>query len=160
MTSKEKLSADKKKYVRKKIKFNIILWTLSLTWGIIITAVGLLTAFILTITGHKGNKNEFGYIHFIVGDDWGGVNLGPVFITCRSCVDSIKYHEMGHGIQNILFGPLFPFIIAIPSAIRYWYREIIFRINPRKYWTLPDYDSIWFEGQATRLGDKLSKRYF
>lgn len=42
-----------------------------------------------------------------------------------------------------------PFVIAIPSMIRYWYREIIWRKDRQKYYQLPKYDAIWFEGQAT-----------
>lgn len=63
-------------------------------------------------------------------------------------------HECGHGIQNIIFGPLFPFLVAIPSVIRYWYREVIWRKDRERYFQLPKYDDIWFEGQATRWGDK------
>ena len=32
-------------------------------------------------------------------------------------------HEGGHGIQNIIFGVLMPFLVSIPSFIRYWYRK-------------------------------------
>lgn len=28
-------------------------------------------------------------------------------------------HELGHTLQNCLLGPLFPFIVAIPSATRW-----------------------------------------
>ena len=41
--------------------------------------------------------------------------------------------------------------------IRYWYRELIVRSGKKKYSELPDYDSIWFEGWATRLGEKHFK---
>ena len=60
------------------------------------------------------------------------------------------YHESGHGIQNLLFGPLMPFVVSIPSAIRYWYREYLMKVKKIKCWNLPDYDSIWFEGTATK----------
>ena len=43
-----------------------------------------------------------------------------------------------------------PFIVCIPSAIRYWYRNI--KVSFGK--DLQPYDSIWFEGQATTLGLK------
>lgn len=42
------------------------------------------------------------------------------------------------------------FVITIPSAIRYWYRELKYH---RKGLVPPTmYDDIWFEGQATRWG--------
>lgn len=66
-------------------------------------------------------------------------------------------HEWGHGIQNIILGPLMPFLVAIPSCIRYWYRELLVRSGEKKYADLPDYDSIWFEGWATKLGKKYYK---
>ena len=43
-----------------------------------------------------------------------------------------------------------PFVICIPSAARYWYREYLWHFNKEKYRKLPPYDSIWFEGQATK----------
>ena len=47
-----------------------------------------------------------------------------------------------------------PFVICIPSAIRYWYREFIWHCNKEKFNKLPEYDAIWFEGQATKWGKK------
>ena len=64
-------------------------------------------------------------------------------------------HESGHGIQNAIMGPLFIFLVAIPSAARYWYRELKFN---RKGLTPPTaYDAIWFEGSATYLGTTFVK---
>lgn len=47
-----------------------------------------------------------------------------------------------------MMGPLFIFIVAIPSACRYHYQ------NYRSSKGLPneDYDAIWFEGTATKWG--------
>jgi hypothetical protein len=50
-----------------------------------------------------------------------------------------------------------PFLVAIPSFIRYWYRELLVRSGEKKYADLPDYDSVWFEGWATKLGKKYYK---
>ena len=62
---------------------------------------------------------------------------------------SVVPHEYGHSIQNLWWGWLMPFVICIPSAVRYWYREIRYAIGkPPK----TKYDDIWFEGQATKLG--------
>lgn len=139
----------------KKIVIYILYWIWSLTWGILITLVGIVAACGLMISGHKPrvfNPN----IYFTVGKDWGGVNFGPIFITSKTDFDYVKYHESGHGLQNLIWGPLFPFVIAIPSAIRYWYRELKYYrkgLTPKT-----DYDSIWFEGQATRWGNKVYNR--
>lgn len=45
-----------------------------------------------------------------------------------------------------------PHIVSIPSCIRYWWRE--YKIRKGLGNTLPPYDRIWFEGWATRLGEK------
>ena len=53
-------------------------------------------------------------------------------------------------IQNAILGPFMPFVVGIPSAIRYWYREL--KYNRKGKVPPTSYDSIWFEGQATRIG--------
>lgn len=58
-------------------------------------------------------------------------------------------HECGHNYQNALLGPLFFFLVAIPSGIRYWYQ----RLTPNKKHA--DYDAIWFEDSATKIGELL-----
>lgn len=132
------------------MKNKFLYYFLSCTWGIIMTLIGATVALALLVTGHKPIKNG-GQIMFKVGKNWGGVSLGLVVLT--SCPDSLSVtnHEFGHSFQNCWWGPLFPFVIAIPSVIRYWHRELQYRRG-----TPPqtDYDDIWFEGQATKLGNK------
>ena len=114
------------KFINKLNKLSIlqevIYWILSWTWGIIMTLIGAFPAIALLITGHK--PQVFGWdICFVVGKNWGGVSFG-VFIFVDSVDDfHNKCHEHGHGLQNILMGPLFPFIVGIRSTIRYWMRE-------------------------------------
>lgn len=140
----------------KKLKL-ILFYVLSFTWGIILSSIGLIACLGLLITGHKPHLFH-GRVYFEVGSNWGGMELGCFFICGKNPSLHIKQHECGHGIQNIIFGPLTPFLISIPSAIRYWYREIIYRKDKMKYYSLPSYDSIWFEGQATKIGEKLFPR--
>ena len=129
-------------------------WLLSLTWGLPMTFIGLLAALALLITGHKPHR--FGYtFYFKVGKRWGGLSLGAMFITDSAPSDHTLCHEHGHGLQNLIFGP-FEIVIGIASAARYWYREIKRKREPACY--LPPYDTIWFEGQATRLGLKFYRR--
>lgn len=46
-------------------------------------------------------------------------------------------------------------VVALPSVIRYWIREIQYKCKkPPK----TDYDAIWFEGQATKSGLKYFER--
>ena len=132
----------------------ILYWIVSLTWGGLMTFIGLIVALVLLVTGHKPYR--FGYtFYFKVGKSWGGLELGGLFITDSNPSLHTLCHEHGHGLQNLWWGPLFPFVIGIPSAIRYWYREIKYYKKGKQPPTT--YDSIWFEGQASRLGEKYFK---
>ena len=46
-----------------------------------------------------------------------------LFFVERSAARETILHEAGHGIQNLLLGPLMPFVVCIPSALRYWMRR-------------------------------------
>ena len=136
-----------------KIVKRILFYFLSFTWGALMSIIGLLVIAVLACM--KKVHVFHGRLYGIVGKDWGGLELGCFFVCGENCQsDYLRAHECGHGLQNIIFGPLMPFIVCIPSAIRYWYREIIYRKDPERYKTLPDYDSIWFEGWATNWGKK------
>lgn len=133
----------------------VLFWILSCTWGIITTAVGALISLVLLISGHKPHR--FGWcICFEAGQHWGGCSFGPFFLTQHGASNSLKSHEHGHSLQNCVFGPLMPFIVNLPSSVRYHARNISRRIHPQK--ELPDYDAIWFEGQATRIGSRFLKK--
>lgn len=124
-------------------------YLLSFTWGLPLTIVGCVVALFLMLAGLKPKR--WGYCwYFEIGEKWGGLELGVVFITNKHPSKHLRNHEYGHGIQNCYYGFLMPFLVCIPSAIRYWHREYIQYKNPKK--ELPPYDSIWFERQATSLG--------
>lgn len=131
----------------------ILFWFLQFTWGSIMNAIGLIAFIILIILGHKPRRFHK-TIYFIIGSNWGGVNLGFCTIISRTSGESTLRHEHGHFIQNAIYGVLFPFLVAIPSFIRYWYREYLVSVKKKKYSDLPPYDSIWFEAQATDFGYK------
>lgn len=126
----------------------ILFYILSLTWGLPLTLVGAGVALVLTLKGYK--PKIYGYcIFYEVGENWGGLNLGLFCFTCKNAGKRTKNHEFGHAIQNCIYGIFTPFIVTIPSVIRYWYRVI------REYKGLPNptpYDAIWFEKQATEWG--------
>ena len=131
-----------------------LFYTLSFTWGIVMTAIGLLAAMGLSITGHKAKKYGWCW-HFEVGKGWGGVNLGLVFITGAGASEHTKNHEHGHGLQNCIWGVLFPFVVAIPSAIRYHDRNRRARLGE----TLEPYDAVWYEGDATKRGNEFMRDF-
>ena len=124
-------------------------YLLSLTWGLPLTMVGGLVALILMGGGFTPRRFG-GCIYFEVGKGWGGLNLGLVFLCQEGAPDTLKTHEFGHSIQNCVLGVLMPFVVVFPSVIRYWSREWKAAHGAK----LPPYDAVWFEGQATRLGEK------
>ena len=123
------------------------------------TIVGLLvTGFCILFLKGKPHRNGWSYI-VEVGGNWGGLELGAVALCGRytqeggpcynpEWFEHTRRHEFGHTIQNIMFGPLYLFIIFIPSAVRYHYRN--WRTN--KGLENDDYDAIWLEGTATKWG--------
>lgn len=135
-------------------KHHWLYYILNLTWGIIMTIIGLLVSLVLLICGKKPHKYH-GSWYFEIGQYWGGLELGMNFVCSKDCYDSLWYHELGHTYQNAILGPLFPFLVGIPSAIRYWYRE--YRYHVHKSAGLKPYDAIWFENSATNIGHQVTK---
>lgn len=128
----------------------VLYWILSLTWGAILSIPGLIGLCILGMTGCPIIKNGFSFI-VVVGNNWGGLNLGIISFVEKSDEEyfqSTRRHEFGHSLQNIVFGPLQLFIVAIPSVIRYWYQTI------RDIKRLPNkpYDQAIFEYTASKWG--------
>lgn len=127
-------------------------WIVQLTWGIITTVLGLLVTFVLNLCGYRSKINGYGLITQ-VGENWGGLSLGP-FSFCEDKCDlnfyeDVRKHEFGHSLQVLIFGPLWLIIIGIPSFIRYWYYMLNDNVDP------DNYDNIWFERTATRWGKKV-----
>lgn len=130
-----------------------LFWIISFTWGSIMTVIGFVAALFLMISAHKPKRFHYN-VYFEIGDGWGGVELGAFFIVQKNSSLQTKQHEAGHSLQNLMFGPIMPFLVCIPSAIRYWSRREAIRKKKKTYADMPPYDAIWFEGMATRLGEK------
>ena len=130
----------------------ILFYIASFTWGAILSIPGLLI--ILICLPFKKVHIFHGRLYAVIGKNWGGLELGCFFICAEQCqTDHTRKHECGHGLQNIIWGPLMLFVITIPSAIRYWYLEL--KYYRKNIYCPIGYDDIWFEGQATRWGDKF-----
>ena len=118
----------------------ILFYVVSFTWGGLMSLIGLLTILILLPFGKLHIYH--GRLYMRIGERWGGVELGCFFLCDKTAGEHTLAHECGHGLQNCLWGPLMPFVVCIPSAVRYWYREYIYRTDREKYRKLPDYDAI------------------
>lgn len=93
-------------------------WLIQWTWGFLQSFIGL----ILTLKQGKA-KREFyhGAIITYHNGNWGGISLG-MFTVINGHRPPVwtKYartHEYGHTIQSLILGPLYLFIIGIPSMI-------------------------------------------
>lgn len=121
-------------------------YILSFTWGIMMTALGMILSLVMLCTGHRPHKNAYGW-YFVTKQNLGGFNAGPCSIVCENPSAHMLQHEFGHSIQNCIFGPfIIPFIV-LPSVCRFWYREI-------KHTSSPAYDYAWYEGLATLFGER------
>ena len=130
------------------IKHRWLYWLLNFTWGILTTLCGLLLSLTMLCIGKKP-KQWHSVWYFQIFDNWGGMEMGTMFLRDNSNYISTNNHEYGHTFQNAILGPFFIFIVAIPSAIRYWYQEI----RRRQHKPNKEYDLIWFEGSATDIGN-------
>lgn len=132
---------------------------LSLTWGLPLTLVGWVIAVALRLLGYKPKKWG-GSTYFIVGKNWGAFSIGTTIVVSeRSNQIDILNHEFGHSIQNCYYGFLCPFLVTIPSFVRACWRELIVKLGIKKRSELPDYYSIWFERQASELGESNIRYY-
>ena len=131
-----------------------VFYLLTFTWGLPFTMLGLITALFLRLRGHRPKKHGYCF-YFEVGESWGGINLGLFFVVDKHSTERIRCHEHGHAVQNCYLGPLMLVLVALPSLLRSRYRAYLTEKKGADARSLPDYDSIWFEGQATRLGQEI-----
>lgn len=104
------------------LKHKVLYYLLNITWGLLATTVGIISTLVLLCFGIKPKR--YGHTWYTpIGEHWGGLELGLCFIVDKSESKATLRHEYGHTAQNAVWGPLFPFIISIPSAIRYHLRN-------------------------------------
>lgn len=97
-------------------------WLVSLTWGGVMTLLGAVIALGMLLSGHAPKKLGPN-VYFEAGLGWGGMEYGAFFFVSKDASEETRLHEAGHGIQNLVLGPLMPFLVCIPSALRYWMRN-------------------------------------
>lgn len=119
---------------------------LQFTRGWALSLVGCIVYAILRLFGQKP-KDFYGVCpYFVIGKNWGGVELGWFFICGKNNGYATRVHELGHNIQNAKVGGLEMLGLSIASAFRYWKRKIFGSTEPYNAW--------WFEDQATKLGEE------
>ena len=131
-------------------------YLLHFTWGIIMTTIAGLTAGVLYIVNLFTKNMTFRHYHGVLeirlGQNWGGCDLGLVYLRDTTSDISLSNHELGHSFQ-VWLGIFFPFVVAIPSAIRWWIRWL----QPNKQHK--PYDSFWAEDAASQCGKWFVDNY-
>ena len=136
--------------VMQKLSINTLYYWIQFTWGLPLNLVGMLVYFVLVRCLKCKTYKHRKMICIVIPISFGGLNLG-MFAIHGEGDEEVVTHEYGHSIQNLLWGWLMPFVITIPSAIRYWNRTLS-KTTPKT-----GYYDIWFEKQATDFG-KLAEQ--
>ena len=130
--------------------FNILSWT----WGGLITIPGFITYLFCTKVLRCESYEYHGIIYTVLPfDNNSGFSMGLFIFLCDNKTTALP-HELGHSIQNALFGPFNLFCVVIPSVIRFWSRRRQTAMgNP----PTTGYYDVWFERQATNWGEYAVK---
>ena len=124
------------------------------TWGILQSLAGLCVLAAHARCPHRA-------CHGAIATAWPsqyGLSLGPfVFIpSARSASerDLLLVHEYGHTLQSLALGPLYLFVIVLPSLI--WARSR--RLARRRRNAGVSYYSFYTERWASSWGERVLKR--
>lgn len=131
-------------------------YILNFTWGLPMNLIGFVA--LLLLLPFKRPYKYGPCLHIEIGRGWGGVNFGLIFITQKNASERLKMHEVGHAVQNAMYGFLMPFIVGIPSVL--WWTYMRYREHYIRVWNSVKYDDIWFERDATWYGVELVSDYF
>lgn len=136
------------------IKQKIFYYVLQFTWNLPMTLFGGILALIALIAKCFGVKVEFGKFYWVgfakIGPDyWGGCDTGLFFLRDHKSEGDLMSHEWGHTFEGVVLGPLFIFLVAIPSAVRWW----IDWFKQKKTGQGIDYNAFWAEDAASACGN-------
>lgn len=129
-----------------------LFYILSFTWGLPMSLIGSIVFLFLAMFGCKFEKWGHSY-YATIGKGTRAMELGCFFVVGAGASDNTKNHELGHAYQNAcIWGWLMPFAVCIPSFTRCCWRILKTKIGkPPK----TDYYSVWFEKQASEIGNEV-----
>lgn len=81
-------------------------------------------------------------------DRWSAISLGNYILTSRELSTETLFHERGHQVQSVFFGPLYLILVGIPSMLRAIIKTILRKDN---HWYHSGYPENW----ADKLGRQL-----
>jgi len=106
-----------KEYVIENIKD----WLITI-WTLLQNILGFIVALVTDAKREERNVNNTNYIIYIsrrFNKSWSGVSLGDyvIFASSRCANITAIKHEYGHQKQSLYLGPLYLFVIGIPSVL-------------------------------------------
>ncbi|MDR1939387.1 MAG: hypothetical protein LBQ40_01145 [Clostridiales bacterium] len=136
-----------------------LFWILSLTWGLPGTLAGALGAAVELIKGSE-LRLYHGNVCIETSRAKGSLSLGPFIFLSKAYTPYTRFHEAGHGIQNIIYGPLYLIIVGLTSITWYHIYNKIYREKIAAGLLTVDeqrknYEKWWVEKQATEFGRKI-----
>jgi len=128
-----------------------IYYLIQWTWGLPQNLLGL-----YMFVKHRKCRREFyhGDVLIYHKEGWAGISLGMFIIIKEKAgenwIHEAKIHEYGHSIQSLILGPLYLFVIGIPSMLLYKMTENIIFGHVNEYYEF--YPERW----ANHLGQKVT----
>ena len=135
---------------------HIIYYLLQLTWGIVQNALGILLFLILTVI--NPTRKRFIY-HGAIVSQWKypfSMGLGMFIFYGHEkskIAKEVLVHEYGHTLQSMVLGPLFLFVIAIPSVT--W--AFVPYFNEYRKKNKVSYVDLYCEKWANDWGEEITK---
>lgn len=141
----------------KHVPLTLVIYTiLQWTWGLLQNIAGGILFLIQRI---KNPKAELKYYHGAIITPWkpgkGSMGLGMfIFFGHQGSpeTDAVIVHEWGHTVQSVILGPLFLFVIGLPSVV--WaYTPRFEKLRKEKN---IKYTDAYCEKWASGMGEKLT----
>lgn len=143
-----------------KVLKSVLFYLWQFTYGILQNIIGLVMLIIYKLRGAESEWFHNALITYIDKKNFGGISLGMfIFINKNRSGDSLhdtKIHEYGHTVQTMILGPLWLFVIAIPSVI--WCNTPYF-VKKRKNDNVSYYRA-YCEGWSNVCGLWATKEHF
>jgi hypothetical protein len=121
-----------------------------LIWEFPQVFIALVTMFITIIPFSKGFAEIGNSIIMYTKGGWGAICLGPFIFISEGSKGHSEKHEYGHSIQSMILGPLYLFIIGLPSLLHATYFLLYYKIKKRR--PKKNYYSFFTEKWADKLG--------
>lgn len=141
--------------MKKHVFTRILYYFLQFTWGILQNIMGAFVWIFLMILNPKRKVEVFHGAIVTEMKSVGSMGLGMfVFFAHGGRRDepNAKSHEFGHTVQSIILGPLFLFVIALPSVL--WAGLPVFEKRRKAHNKL--YVDFYPEKWANHLGKKIT----